>query len=446
MNKNKSGIPSILMELKKRGFTLSEQIIPSLDKKLSDYLLETVNVQLSSAANHALNDFLGVLEEYLSKFSVESQKICYVLLKTPVLQQADHSNLLLDQETFLNNFIHGLSLGLNGDDIGLTLQCSTVSCLTKRNPIKGPTFLNIRNELIALVDLSKRRLKNTSFCSLPKPFTFKINQNFDEKNSAVNQFLKRINGLTFPTAESAYALINVEIGKLITKQTGAHIYFIDEYFTNELAVSHIKNRRSPIYTIIFDEEVRSKLLSNRNSFIRSNENRVLSNNQPDFFWLNSSGKLKPLKILNRGSNLVFREYNSPLNEIELSANELNKYLMEGRFFCDRFLGYMMRCLVSGVRAIGGTSQQDSIEHYLEIIRRTDSEISFLNEKDKEVIFRDKATMLSGSALIEIDDELYKVLNDLNPDSDLSGLSSALLSNTVRSSIGEFACAAYLLNR
>ncbi|PQQ36108.1 hypothetical protein C6H68_21290 [Photorhabdus luminescens] len=143
---------------------------------------------------------------------------------------------------------------------------------------------------------------------------------------------------------------------------------------------------------------------------------------------------------------MFREYDSHSNEIKLSAYELINYLIEGRFFCDRFLGYIVRCLVSGIRALGGTSQQDSVEHYLEIIRRTDNEISFLNEKDKTVIFRDKASMLSGSALIEIRDDLYKVLDNLNPDSDLSGLSSLLLSNTVRSSIGEFTCADYLLNR
>ncbi|PQQ36107.1 hypothetical protein C6H68_21285 [Photorhabdus luminescens] len=217
------------------------------------------------------------------KFGLESQKICYALAKTPVLQQADHSNLLLDQETFLNNFIYGLSLGLNGNNIGLTLQCSTVSCLTNRNPIKGPTFLKIRGKSIALVDLSKRSLKNTSFCSLPKPFTFKITGNFDEENNIINQFLQKIDGLTFPSAELAYALINAEIGNLIAKETGTHIYFIDEYFTNELVVSHIKNRGSLVYNLIFDEDIREKFLNNRNTFINSHENKILGNNQSDFF-------------------------------------------------------------------------------------------------------------------------------------------------------------------
>lgn len=55
--------------------------------------------------------------------------------------------------------------------------------------------------------------------------------------------------------------------------------------------------------------------------------------------------------------------------IEISRDNVIAQLRAGNIYMDRMVAYLLRCLMPGVIAMGGTSQQDYLSEYQKILYR-----------------------------------------------------------------------------
>jgi len=154
------------------GSNLGRQLSGAMRIPLRKYLRGLIPPARETPPNRNLR----LLAEAMGRYPAASGEddvsaVCDAFVRAPVIQQADHSNLLLDTETFLNNFLFHAAAREAGLKVAIHSQGSTVACLSRRMPVGGPVFLRTRGGCYQLFDCSKRLLKNSSFCALPMPAT-----------------------------------------------------------------------------------------------------------------------------------------------------------------------------------------------------------------------------------------------------------------------------------
>ncbi len=437
-----------IANLGKRGFVISNIITESLNLTLRNYLTSLIP-SIPASNNRHLNYFTQSLEKYLSiRGHKKINDICNDLLNFPVIQQADHSNLLIDEETFLNNFLFYLACSEAGIHSMITSQCSIVSCISRRSPFFGPVFVRTQQKSYKTFSFSNRLLKNSNFCSLPGPVklsaelvtvlrrAFKYNSDFDscfERN--------------YDSAPEAYRSFNDYIWKSLFKNEITKRVAIDEDLTSDLMAIHISNIDSPIHTLLFDYHMRDLFIKTKNEFILSKRNLVINKSSPDFFWYRKGTRLYPVILHGCGKKAKFvLEHDHSELPVLYNAKDIAKALRENVLYVDRFIGYLIRCLLPGIVAVGGTSQQDSIKHYQEIILTCHEIESFLDSHDLQCLSRNDLSKLGGAPLLALNQEEKLTISNLNKNTDLREFSNAFLSKLFCQTIGDFSCANYLLNK
>ncbi|MBC3843067.1 hypothetical protein GXW82_31420 [Streptacidiphilus sp. 4-A2] len=100
---------SFLKRLLLAGSSLGDQLTRALDLPLGTYLDSLVPTGGPNTNRHR-ETFAAAVVRHLEGFGTkDAAAVGEHLLRTPVIQQADHSNLLLDPETFLNNYLFHLA-------------------------------------------------------------------------------------------------------------------------------------------------------------------------------------------------------------------------------------------------------------------------------------------------------------------------------------------------
>jgi hypothetical protein len=437
---------NLINQLDLGNFKLAQRIKDGLTLSLRQYLKNLI-----PPPNKKNNRYFSYLQEaiaiYLRQYAqtnIDDQ--CAVLEKTPVIQQADHANLLLDSETFLNNFMYAIACQENGIYKMLTSQCITVSCLSRRNPVQGPTFLRTMSSLFSTFPFSKRALKNSNFCCLPKPTKIQIKLLSGEKQFEKSTFLNMINGKSYPNPSFCYHQCNEIFWSLLKIPGNIERIAFDESMVSRLAEIHLRDIYSPVYILLFDPKVRDAFIDIKRSFVNSNENKVIKRSVPDFFWYRKGSHLYPLKLVGFGDNARYYigDINIPLPFV-LSVESLTHALKNEDIYVDQFLTYLMRCLLPGVVAVGGTSQQDYVDHYQKIIALTNEIMPFLSSDDLAVIMNDKLSQLGGNPLLEMNLEQKNLIAYLNERTDLKAFATQFIDLPLSQTIGTLRCSRYLID-
>ena len=97
----------IIIDLQDKGFILGDILFKAKNTKLREYLKGLFN-NINNKHNKYFRYFLEVFQIYNLKLNYDKKIILDAIAhleKFPIIQHADHSNLLLDQETFLNNYL-----------------------------------------------------------------------------------------------------------------------------------------------------------------------------------------------------------------------------------------------------------------------------------------------------------------------------------------------------
>lgn len=428
------------------GSELGSQLDRWHKHSLREYLAAVV------APAHGVNDhrlrLAHALERYLCARGDHAlvDAACDHLLSVGVIQQADHSNLLLDSETFLNNFLFFIACRETGLRIMLTSQCSTVSCLWKRRPLAGPVFLRTRGMTVKLFPLSKRRLKLSTFCCLPGPSEMTI-EPVDQRNVSGlldDQFLALVAGRKIADAPRGYREINDRIWTMLDLTDRIRRVAVDEAMASECIASHIMEPTSPVYRLIFEPAVRDCFLAVKRELVKARDNLVVNHATPDFFWIRGDTHLRKVVLRGKGrSGALVTASDGALLPVDYEPRAMASALRSGILYGDRVLAYVVRCLLPGVVAVGGTSQQDYVNLYRRVLIETDRRVSFLDRADRTLLERKKLSRLGGMPLVELDSGGTDLIAHLSPCTRLDALERAYLDKPVHDTIGGLRCAAYL---
>lgn len=159
-SKEASTLNETLARLGEIRSALALQLPDILDLSLEKSFARILKQPATESINPYLDSFCLNLSEYLEKNKRKNNELCDSLIKCPVIQQADHSGILLDNEIFLNNIFFSVALSSKSIPCGITIQCSTVKCISSRAPLRGPLFLNDDGNHVRLSDITNSKLKN----------------------------------------------------------------------------------------------------------------------------------------------------------------------------------------------------------------------------------------------------------------------------------------------
>jgi hypothetical protein len=374
-----------------------------------------------------------------------SDRAARQLLKVPVIQQADHSNLLLDPETFLNNYLFALACEFHQMDVMLGWQCSTVSCISKRSPVRGPVFLQTRGGMYRVFGFSKRFLKDSTFCALPGPLRIRLEPECGLSGEGADPLLDNLRSFEAGNACDLYRYCNNYLWPIIVPGLIDRIS-LDEETTSELIARHLEDPTSPINRLIFDHKVRDCFVDWKRRMISDPYNLAVNCALPDFFWIRVETRLKPLLLKGRGNKGKFVTVPQE-DEVDLDGpKQCVRLLRNGRIYADRILAYFSRCLLPGVVAIGGSSQQDYVALYRRLILRVDNEMSFLDETGRQNLEDMSLSRVGGALLVEQSDIIGGALQTLGATHQAAEVLNTLLDHPLGECIGTLRDAQYLVSR
>ncbi|WP_296265445.1 hypothetical protein [Pseudomonas sp. UBA6562] len=391
-----------LAQLGKIQSALAHQLPSILELPLEQAFSRLLKQPDTRTTQGFVNTFSDHLDEYLEINGRKNNALCDAIIQCPVIQQADHSGILLDNEIFLNNLFFSMALSSDHSAYGVTVQCSTVKCISARAPLKGPLFLSDGSCTVRLSDMTNSQLKSRSFCNLPSPFHLSMSGFPRQQGARWKRLSEMWNAKVFACAEDAFISINTVLGEQIKKHAGAEIVFLDERFTSFLAAKQLLNAQFPIADMVFDKALRALVLDVRKATIESPDNFVLGHDLTDFFYFKGEQKLEFLSLENCAisGELILKRRSDGEVLAQVGRRGLARMLEDGKLYCDRFIGYFVRCFCSGMKALGGTSQQDSVAFYRTILRTANTQLPFMGTAIENVCFREELTFLAGAPFFE----------------------------------------------
>jgi hypothetical protein len=411
----------LVRRLRAAGSELGRQLEQVLDVPLRTYLGTLVPASRRGDNVHR-HRLAKAVERYLGeRGEPDVDTVCEHLLHVPVIQQADHSNLLLDAETFLHNYLFHLATRESGGRVAISSQCSTMSGLSRRAPVLGPTFLRTRGALLRVVPLSKTLLKDSSFCciDIKATMTFEVIEGrLDVDGDPV---LGPLVGQVMDDGPRTYQAINDRIWRQLDLDHSIRRVGIDEAVVSECVALHLADPDSPITRLLYDAKVRTVFLGAKRRFVASPENLTVVRATPDFFWYRKGTRL--------------HELNEQLPE----PKELAKALRNGDLYADRVLAYLVRCVLPGVVAVGGVNQQDYLRLYRQMLLETQMEVPFLGPAELVQACRADLSRLGGRPLLEPTGEAMELIRHLGPRTRLRDLEDAYLDRPVGETMGNLRC-------
>jgi len=425
------------------GSELGRQLDRWRSHSLRQYLRSLIPDRVEPPNPHLLR-LADALERYLTRHGDgRAELACEGLLAAPVIQQADHSNLLLDAETFLNNYLFHLACREAGSPVALVSQCSRVSCIWKRGPFAGPVFLQTRGALLRVFPLSNRQFKRVAFCCLP-PLPMTFDQMAGEPLTvAADPLLGPLAGTLATEAPAAYRAANDQVWNRLDLDHGIPRVACDDSLASECLALHLEDPASPVHRLLFDPPVRDRFLATKRELVAAPDNLTVSHASPDFLWLRDGSRLRKVTIEGRGAGaLAVTEPDRKPLPLPLTPEATVAGLRHGRLFGDLVLEFAVRCLLPGAVAIGGTSQQDYVELFRRALLETHRQVPFLDPEDAERIASPGLSRLGGRPLLELDEQAAELIADLRPDTRLAQLEEAFLDLPLETTIGSLECASY----
>jgi hypothetical protein len=424
------------------GSQLGSQLRGVLDVRLRDYLA-TMPAVAPSPPNRYREWLARAFERTLIAHGDDGGRAAAHLLATPVIQQADHANLLLDPETLLNNYLFAVGCREAGVPIMLTSQCSTVSCIARRQPVAGPTFLRTRGCLYQVLPFSKRTLKDASFCALPGPVSLTFELRAGSWRADADPLLAPFVGQSAHGAPEAYRRANQALWRRLGIEDVTWVV-VDESTTSETIATHLADPTSALTRLVLEPPVRDRFLRHKRAIVASPTNLAINRAAPDFFYYRSGSRLVPLVLRGEGAHATLElETTGAPCPVPLEAAALAEALRTGVIYGDRVLAYLARCLLPGVVAVGGTSQQDYVDCYRQMMLATHGDVAFLDADEVATLRRPDLSRIGGAALTELTGELARVVAELGRDARLADIDGLILDRTVGATLGTLACARYL---
>lgn len=435
----------LVSRLFRAGSALGEELTKGATLSLQAYLEQLVP---TAKAPQSLSLFLLVeaLARHLHNLGeLGVDDWCETLSRTPMIQQADHSCLVLDHETLLNNVLFAAAAHLAGVRQILTVQCSGVSCITQRGPFRGPPFVNTRNATFNIFGRSIRNYASAAFCCLEGPAkSIFAPINGEARTLSSDTLIADLLNREWPDPLEGMRRMNRMLWCSMGGAALADILFVDDRFSNELLALHLEREESPIHRLFFEPRARTLFLMAKRELVARPSNFAVNRAEPDFFWFRRKQRLLPVIMhpVNRVPVYLDGDAERPL-DIPMTPRCVAEAVRMGRLIPDRILIYFARCLLPGVRAIGGTSQQDYVKLYRELLVYCHQEFALLDATELANVNSLNLSRLGGAPLLEVTQQMTETIAHVGRDTNWGDILAPYMLMPIEETIGELRCASYL---
>jgi hypothetical protein len=391
---------------------------------------------------------LETLYRHLSqKAGCDAQRCCDGLRALPVIQQADHANLLLDRETLLNNLLFALAARRAGARTVVTIQCSSVSSIARRRPYRGPPFLYTRNGCYDVFGCSARTYARAAFSELAGPVTANFVPSPTSTPLDRDALIGALHGRTWAGPLECFEAINAKLWGALGGGQMPTLTILDDRFSYDLVATHLEAKDSPLYRLVFDPAITSVCTEIRQALSSLPSARGVSTTEPAYFWARSGRRFEPVVTTPSGDGtLSVIPVLCARRAFSVDASELPRLVRARALIPSKMLIYFARCLLPGIRAIGGTSQQDYLAHYRTLLLELQTHTRLLDADDLLNVRRGDLNQLGGAPLLEPDSNLAETLAFAQENTDWDGAFERFLSKPLCETVGALSCAGYLVEK
>lgn len=375
-------------------------------------------------------------------------EILMQFMEEPVLQMADHADLLYDGAVFLNNFLHQVAARERNQKFLISQQCSTVRGLMGLTDLYGPAYLHVDADVLNVFGLSKKKLKYGSIAGL-RDVQFLFTPT-GTKVPAYTQIqlpdlLESLRGRSFVKASEAIRWANIQIWDGFRMRAKKPLIQFNEDLSSKVWGIAIDRGNNALHSLLFQPVIRSSFLAAKKAVLASSANLVLRDTS-DFFHYRRGNELKPTRLVETSTGPIFVDGTNgnvlsiPINEIGIKNS-----LEQGDLFPDLIMSYIALSIFPEVVALGGSSQQEYLPIIVKVILETHAKTAFLTAAEHERLSNSNTSRLSGAALIALTPNQRRVIGLMNSKTDLDSFESELLYTTLGPSLGDFDYYRYFLD-
>lgn len=367
----------------------------------------------------------------------EASHVAAQFQRAPMLQLADSASLLLDSETFLNNFMYQVACREHHHHHLLVQQCSTIKLLQRRRPPTGPAYVELLADRYKLFDVSTKRLASASVATLKHvEFVFEpaATKLASYANAELPVLADLLRGRGSGSASEAIASANIEIWQRLKMKARNRLHVFHEDLSCDVLAAYLRDASTPVIPLLFDADVRREFLDAKRQRVGRQDNFVLRDTT-DFFWLVCGESLHPVRVIGKRHQTLIDAYTGQPVDLALQADDVVQALEERRVYPDLILGYACLSLFPGVVAFGGASQQEYLPQITGILLDADARTPFMSSADRARLQHDDLSRLIGPALVELDARQRRALLSLGPQTDLDAFERDVLHQPIRTAVG-----------
>jgi hypothetical protein len=329
--------------------------------------------------------------------------------RRPVIQTADHAQLLVDPVSFFTNLVFGLGALQVGCRYLFVNACSTVTLETRAG--SGPGWLSVDGALY--------EMRRTSVCAAENGARFVLESRsppprpLANRVRAIEELAEQIGAAEYPSFQHALVSANEALWRAWDWQRRTTLIYTDDRLTAAVVARHLSDAGSPLRRILFEPRLRrgwAEGLIRR----RIGAGSLALRGSTDYFWGLRAGKVRPLRL--RGEWLVEPGHAGGFR-IRFGEEELRTGLDCGSLFPDLAVGFLALSVLPEVTVLGGWSQ--SI--YLPIIERVFADIAPLLESPNRTLPSARSRFGYIAGVIEANEHPAVLLSNLLGGSELPHL-------------------------
>lgn len=273
------------------------------------------------------------------------------LWEWPALHSGPHLHLYTEKHMFSALAFASLMSKAVGQRFTWLLTCSTVKMETKRH--NGAGWLDGRSGPLNVFGVPRRWLLRSNICTLRGPIKFRFTDESGLPTDCTIRLRERLGDHEYHRAADAFLQGNQSIWPLLTNDRYVHPILLDDDFLAELLLEHLRDDRSILYRLLFDDGRRQRLHDVIHR-LKKEFPEPLVRYPTDIFWLVRGGRTRKLKL--QSDHLVEADPAKNGYSIPITPPIIRQLLSERALYPNLFFGYLAAGLLTGSVLLGGARQ------------------------------------------------------------------------------------------
>lgn len=383
-------------------------------------------------------------QAYFKNNPARAEKAAAQMRRAPMMQLADHGDLLLDRQTFMNNYLYQMAGREANYDFLFTQQCTRVHCMMDKHgpqgPI-GPAYVHRDMDVFQIFNKSNNALARSSVATLQdvpvmwQPLGILTSPS---ASAPTPEVIKPFIGAVFPRAATAINTMNQHIWRSFSCKAKKELVLFDEDFTCDLVADYLKDGNNSLARLVTGPDTRRAFLEVRQEYRVAHPHSMIDTGT-ELFWMNGGQSLRAATFSADGKSLGANGA-----EISTDRESLIEALRTRRIYPDLSLSYLALSILPNIPAFGGASQHEYVPAIRDVACMADARIPFLDPAERGTLPHSNTSVLLSSMIMELPMPAKRALGMLDKDTKLDQLESEFAAKNMGDLSGDFSRFAYML--